>query len=122
MVPGHEIAGTVTEIGIDVTKFKLGDRVGVGCFLDSCGQCEPCLAGEKQFCDHGAVMTYNSKDYDGKFTYGGYSTHIVVKQDYVLRLPEAIAFETAAPLLCAHITTHGLTLSGNVMNLLTRAS
>ena len=106
MVPGHEIAGIVTEIGADVTKFRVGDRVGVGCFVDSCGQCEPCLAGEEQFCDQGAVMTYNSNDYDGEITYGGYSTHIVVKQDYVLRIPEAIAFETAAPLLCAGITTY----------------
>lgn len=106
MVPGHEIAGIVTEIGADVTKFRVGDRVGVGCFVDSCGQCEPCLAGEEQFCDQGAVMTYNSNDYDGEITYGGYSTHIVVKQDYVLRIPEAIAFESAAPLLCAGITTY----------------
>ena len=106
MVPGHEIAGIVTEIGKNVTKFKVGDRVGVGCFVDSCGQCEPCRTGEEQFCDQGAVMTYNSKDYDGEITYGGYSTHIVVKQDYVLHIPEVIAFETAAPLLCAGITTY----------------
>ena len=106
MVPGHEIAGIVTEIGAEVTKFKVGDRVGVGCFVDSCGRCEPCRAGEEQFCDQGAVMTYNSKDHDGEITYGGYSTHIVVKQDYVLRIPQAIVFETAAPLLCAGITTY----------------
>ncbi|WP_022870986.1 NAD(P)-dependent alcohol dehydrogenase [Yaniella halotolerans] len=106
MVPGHEIAGIVTEAGPSVTKFAVGDRVGVGCFVDSCGQCGPCQAGEEQFCEQGAVMTYNSKDYESEVTYGGYSTHIVVKQDYVLRIPEGIAFETAAPLLCAGITTY----------------
>ena len=106
MVPGHEIAGVVAEVGSQVTKFKVGDQVGVGCFVDSCGQCDPCLAGEEQFCEQGAVMTYNSKDYDGEVTYGGYSTQIVVKQDYVLRIPETLAIETAAPLLCAGITTY----------------
>lgn len=106
MVPGHEIAGIVTEVGSDVTKFSVGDRVGVGCFVDSCGTCHACRADEEQFCDQGAVMTYNGKDYDGQVTYGGYSTHIVVKDDYVLSIPEAIPFETAAPLLCAGITTY----------------
>src|SRR5699024_11352161 len=103
---GHEIAGSVTESGAELTKFTVGDRVGVGCFVDSCGRCEPCRAGEEQFCDQGAVMTYNSKDHDGEITYGGYSTHIGVKQGYVLRIPQAIVFETAAPLLCAGITTY----------------
>lgn len=106
MVPGHEIAGHVTEVGSEVTDFTVGDRVGVGCFVDSCGQCEGCLAGEEQFCDHGAVMTYNSRDYDGEPTYGGYSTRIVVKDDYVLRIPDALSLASAAPLLCAGITTY----------------
>ncbi|NWN88086.1 MAG: NAD(P)-dependent alcohol dehydrogenase [Micrococcaceae bacterium] len=106
MVPGHEIAGIVTEVGSDVTKFKVGDRAGVGCFVDSCGTCDPCRAGEEQFCEKGAVMTYNATDYDGDVTYGGYSTHIVVKQDYVLNIPDSLALESAAPLLCAGITTY----------------
>ncbi|GAA2043452.1 formaldehyde dehydrogenase AdhA [Yaniella flava] len=106
MVPGHEIAGIVTEVGSDVTKFKVGDRAGVGCFVDSCGTCGPCRAGEEQFCEQGAVMTYNSTDYDGDVTYGGYSTHIVVKQDYVLHIPDSLALDSAAPLLCAGITTY----------------
>lgn len=106
MVPGHEIAGIVTDVGSEVTKFTVGDRAGVGCFVDSCGKCEPCQAGEEQFCEKGAVMTYNAKDYDGEVTYGGYSTHIVVKQDYVLNIPAALSLETAAPLLCAGITTY----------------
>lgn len=106
MVPGHEIAGIVTEIGAGVTAFNVGDRVGVGCFVDSCRQCEHCLAGEEQFCDQGAVMTYNAHDYNGDVTYGGYSTHIVVKDDYVLRIPDELSLESAAPLLCAGITTY----------------
>jgi len=106
MVPGHEIAGHVTEIGSEVTDFAVGDRVGVGCFVDSCGQCEGCLAGEEQFCDQGTVMTYNSRDYEGEPTYGGYSTHIVVKDDYVLQIPDVLSLASAAPLLCAGITTY----------------
>lgn len=106
MVPGHEIAGIVTEVGAAVTKFTVGDRVGVGCFVDSCGQCEPCRAGEEQFCENGAVMTYNSRDYDEAMTYGGYSTHIVVNSDYVLRIPNELELDSAAPLLCAGITTY----------------
>lgn len=73
MVPGHEIAGVVEAVGAEVTKFAVGDRVGVGCFVDSCGECEYCLSGEEQFCTKGVVQTYNSLDYDGNPTYGGYS-------------------------------------------------
>src|SRR6478752_4022645 len=90
MVPGHEIAGVVTEVGADVTKHAVGDRVGIGCFVDSCRECENCLAGEEQFCLKGNVATYNGRAYDGTDTYGGYSTQIVADEDYVLRIPDGI--------------------------------
>ena len=105
MVPGHEISGIVTEVGSAVTTFKPGDRVGVGCFVDSCGVCDACRSGEEQFCNH-KTMTHNSKDGDGNITYGGYSTHIVVRQPYVLRIPDTLSLKAAAPLLCAGITTY----------------
>lgn len=103
---GHEIAGTVTEVGAGVTRHRVGDRVGVGCLVNSCRECENCLAGEEQFCLNGNVGTYGSTDRDGTVTQGGYSTHVVVDEDFVLRLPESIPFEKAAPLLCAGITTY----------------
>ncbi len=106
MVPGHEIAGIVREVGEDVTKHAVGDRVGIGCFVDSCRECENCLAGEEQFCLKGNVATYNGRHYDGTDTYGGYSTQIVADENYVLRIPEGISLDTAAPLLCAGITTY----------------
>ncbi|WP_394277522.1 NAD(P)-dependent alcohol dehydrogenase [Luteococcus sp.] len=109
LVPGHELAGIVTQVGSEVTKFKEGDKVGVGCFVDSCGQCEYCQQGTEQFCtstDRPVVMTYASVGRDGKPTAGGYSQGITVEQDYVLRIPESIPFEKAAPLLCAGITTY----------------
>jgi uncharacterized zinc-type alcohol dehydrogenase-like protein len=106
MVPGHEIAGIVTEVGADVTKHAVGDRVGIGCFVDSCRECENCLAGEEQFCLKGNVATYNGRQYDGSETYGGYSTRIVADENYVLRIPDGIPLDTAAPLLCAGITTY----------------
>ena len=106
MVPGHEIAGIVREIGSDVTKHTVGDRVGIGCFVDSCRECENCLAGEEQFCLKGNVATYNGRQYDGTPTYGGYSTQIVADENYVLRIPDGIPLDTAAPLLCAGITTY----------------
>ncbi|GAA2342280.1 NAD(P)-dependent alcohol dehydrogenase [Streptomyces violaceusniger] len=106
MVPGHEIAGVVAEVGPAVTKYAVGDRVGVGCFVDSCRECENCLAGEEHFCLKGEVQTYNGKEYDGAPTYGGYSTHIVVDENYVLRIPEGISLDVAAPLLCAGITLY----------------
>ncbi|MGE2730904.1 NAD(P)-dependent alcohol dehydrogenase [Mycolicibacterium vaccae] len=105
LVPGHEIAGVVTEIGSEVTKFKVGDRVGVGCFVDSCRECAQCRAGEEQYCAAGMVATYNAVDRDGTTTQGGYSGAIVVDENYVLRIPDAIALDKAAPLLCAGITT-----------------
>ncbi|MGE2734430.1 NAD(P)-dependent alcohol dehydrogenase [Mycolicibacterium vaccae] len=105
LVPGHEIAGVVTEIGSEVTKFKVGDRVGVGCFVDSCRECAQCRAGEEQYCAAGMVATYNAVDRDGTTTQGGYSGAIVVDENYVLRIPDAIPLDKAAPLLCAGVTT-----------------
>ncbi|WP_339229430.1 NAD(P)-dependent alcohol dehydrogenase [Oceanobacillus sp. FSL K6-2867] len=106
LVPGHEIAGIVTNIGSEVTKYKIGDRVGVGCMVDSCGECENCLKGEEQYCLNGKIDTYAAVDKYGDHTQGGYSTHIVVSEDFVLRIPESIDLAVAAPLLCAGITTY----------------
>jgi uncharacterized zinc-type alcohol dehydrogenase-like protein len=106
LVPGHEIAGTVEEVGTGVTRYTVGDRVGVGCMVDSCRECENCAAGEEQYCSNGAVFTYNDKGKDGRPTEGGYSTHIVVDQDFVLAIPEGIGLDVAAPLLCAGITLY----------------
>jgi uncharacterized zinc-type alcohol dehydrogenase-like protein len=107
MVPGHEIAGIVTEVGSEVTKHQVGDRVGVGCFVDSCRECEQCRAGEEQYCTNpGMVGTYNGVGRDGRRTQGGYSGAIVVDENYVLRIPHNIALDAAAPLLCAGITLY----------------
>ncbi|WP_031052456.1 NAD(P)-dependent alcohol dehydrogenase [Streptomyces sp. NRRL F-5702] len=106
MVPGHEIAGIVAETGPGVTAFKVGDRVGVGCMVDSCGQCDACRAGREQHCAEGNTQTYNALDRSGEPTYGGYSTHIVVRDAFVVSIPEGIALDEAAPLLCAGITTY----------------
>ncbi|MEI6833778.1 MAG: NAD(P)-dependent alcohol dehydrogenase [bacterium] len=107
MVPGHEIAGVVTSVGSSVSKFKPGDRVGVGCFVDSCRKCHSCSKGEEQYCQEGMTGTYNSYERDGKTpTYGGYSNHIVVDENYVLRMPENIPLDKGAPLLCAGITLY----------------
>ncbi|MDQ0950024.1 putative zinc-type alcohol dehydrogenase-like protein [Streptomyces phaeochromogenes] len=106
MVPGHEIAGIVTEVGPGVTKFAVGDRVGVGCMVDSCRECENCKAGLEQYCTQGNVGTYNAVGKDGEVTYGGYSTHIVVDEAFTVRIPEGLALDEAAPLLCAGITTY----------------
>jgi uncharacterized zinc-type alcohol dehydrogenase-like protein len=107
VVPGHEIAGVVTEIGSAVTKFAVGDRVGVGCFVDSCRECKNCLAGVEQYCTGGGMVgTYNGVGKDGQPTQGGYSGSIVVDENYVLTIPAAIPLDAAAPLLCAGITTY----------------
>ena len=103
---GHEIAGVVAEVGGEVGRHAVGDRVGVGCLVNSCRECTSCLAGSEQYCLNGAIGTYGAKDVDGTITQGGYSTSIVVTEDFVLRIPEAIPFEKAAPLLCAGITTY----------------
>lgn len=107
-VPGHEIAGIVAAVGPEVTKHRVGDRVGVGCMVDSCGVCGPCLANEEQYCDNGATMTYDtevdSSIQPGGYTMGGYSTQVVVTENFVLSIPEGIGLDVAAPLLCAGIT------------------
>jgi uncharacterized zinc-type alcohol dehydrogenase-like protein len=107
MVPGHEIVGTVVKTGENVSKWKVGDTVGVGCFIDSCHECNACKDGEEQFCEAGMTPTYNGYEQDGKtLTYGGYSTCITVSEDYVLRIPAGLPLERVAPLLCAGITTY----------------
>src|SRR4051812_2552359 len=105
-VPGHEIAGIVAEVGADVTAFAPGDRVGVGCMVNSCRECENCRAGLEQYCLAGNTQTYGSIDRDGTITHGGYSDHVVVDQDFVLRIPDGLSLDAAAPLLCAGITTY----------------
>ncbi|WP_068266356.1 NAD(P)-dependent alcohol dehydrogenase [Janibacter limosus] len=104
LVVGHEIAGTVAEVGSAVTKHQVGDRVGVGCLVNSCGECDACTAGTEQFCPD-AIGTYNATDRDGSITQGGYSTQIVVTEDFALKIPDGIDLDVAAPLLCAGITT-----------------
>ncbi len=107
MVPGHEIVGTVSKVGSEVSKWSAGDTVGVGCFVDSCRKCEACRDDEEQFCEKGMSVTYNGYEQDGKTpTYGGYSTRITVNEDYVLRIPPGMELERVAPLLCAGITTY----------------
>jgi uncharacterized zinc-type alcohol dehydrogenase-like protein len=103
---GHEIVGEVVEVGDQVRKHAVGDRVGVGCMVNSCRECDNCRAGEEQYCLNGNIGTYASVDRDGTITQGGYSTHVVVDEDFVLRVPESIPYEAAAPLLCAGITTY----------------
>lgn len=106
-VPGHEIAGRVVSVGRDVKKFKEGDLAAVGCLVDSDRVCGNCRMNLEQFCDQGATFTYNSKDpHTGGITYGGYSKSIVVDQDFVLRLSDKLDMASAAPLLCAGITTY----------------
>jgi uncharacterized zinc-type alcohol dehydrogenase-like protein len=106
-VPGHEIVGKVIQVGKKVKKFKAGDTVGVGCMVDSCGKCAPCKANEEQFCEKSSVFTYNSNEYDGKsYTMGGYSTHITVKEKFVLKIQKGLPLDRVAPLLCAGITTY----------------
>ncbi|QLJ04665.1 NAD(P)-dependent alcohol dehydrogenase [Streptomyces sp. NEAU-sy36] len=106
VVPGHEIVGIVTEAGSAVTRHRVGDRVGVGCMVNSCGECANCQAGDEQYCVKGMVPTYAGTDRDGTTTQGGYSTHVVVDADYVLSVPESLDAAAAAPLLCAGITTY----------------
>src|SRR4051794_12118243 len=106
VVPGHEIVGTVAEAGSAVTRHQVGDRVGVGCMVNSCGECANCRNGDEQYCLQGMVPTYAGTDRDGTTTQGGYSTHVVVDADYVLRVPDGIDAAAAAPLLCAGITTY----------------
>jgi alcohol dehydrogenase (NADP+) len=107
MVPGHEIVGRVTKTGDRVTKFNTGELVGVGCFVDSCRDCAQCKAGQEQYCEKGMSPTYNGYEQDRKTpTFGGYSTQIVVDENYILRVSPKLALEGVAPLLCAGITTY----------------
>ncbi|WP_349829131.1 NAD(P)-dependent alcohol dehydrogenase [Brevibacterium litoralis] len=114
LAPGHEIIGIVSEVGADVTKAKVGDRVGVGCLVDSCMECEYCLAGDQHYCENGAVGTYNAIDlHDGTVTQGGYSTHVPVREDFVIQIPEGMDPAAATPLLCAGITTYSPLVNWN---------
>jgi uncharacterized zinc-type alcohol dehydrogenase-like protein len=107
MVPGHEVAGRVTRAGSKARKFKVGDVVGVGCFVDSCRVCSSCKEGEEQFCEKHLVFSYNNTEMDGKTpTFGGYSNQMVVDENYVVRIPSSLPLAAAAPLLCAGITTY----------------
>ncbi|GAA1487370.1 NAD(P)-dependent alcohol dehydrogenase [Brachybacterium sacelli] len=103
---GHEIAGVVEAVGEEVTDWAVGDRVGVGCLVDSCGTCVECRAGQEQNCLSGNVGTYNAPDVDGSITQGGYAQKVVVNERFVCRIPDQLDFDVAAPLLCAGITTY----------------
>jgi len=106
LVPGHEIVGRVIDTGSAVSAYKIGDQVGVGCMVDSCQQCDQCHQGEEQYCREGMTGTYGSPDrISGEITQGGYSKHIVVREEFVLRIPQALDMSRAAPILCAGITT-----------------
>ena len=107
MVPGHEIAGVVSAVGSEVSKFTVGDHAGVGCFVDSCRECENCKQGLEQYCTGHLSVTYNGREADKETpTYGGYSQAIVVDENYALHIPENLALDIAAPLLCAGITLY----------------
>ncbi len=106
MVPGHEIAGVVSAVGSKVTKHKVGDKVGVGCFVDSCRTCTECQRGLEQYCSVQTIWTYNGRDKEGNPTYGGYSDRIVVDENYVLHMPNNLPLDACAPLLCAGITLY----------------
>jgi uncharacterized zinc-type alcohol dehydrogenase-like protein len=105
IVPGHEIVGRVAQAGASVTGFKVGDTVGVGCFVGSCGTCAACKRGLEQYCEKGAVGTYNAVDASGEKTYGGYSQRIVVDERFLVRVAAKERLDAVAPLLCAGITT-----------------
>lgn len=106
MVPGHEIIGRVSKVGGKVSRFKTGDLVGVGCFVDSCRTCGSCKEGLEQYCDNGMTGTYNARDKQGQLTFGGYSERITVDENYVLRVPGNLDIAATAPLLCAGITLY----------------
>jgi uncharacterized zinc-type alcohol dehydrogenase-like protein len=114
-VPGHEIVGRVIEIGSEVTRHAIGDAVAVGCIVDSCGHCDQCVGHEEQMCREGVTLTYNGHDrITDDLTYGGYSKHVVVRQDFVLAIPDGLDIARAAPLLCAGITTYSPLRTWNV--------
>ncbi|MFE3828489.1 NAD(P)-dependent alcohol dehydrogenase [Streptomyces sp. NPDC059092] len=106
LVPGHEIAGTVSAVGGEVRKFAVGDRAGIGCMVDSCRECDNCAAGLEQYCRRGHVKTYNAIGRDGRPNHGGYSEKIVVDERYAVRIPDTLPLENSASLLCAGITMY----------------
>ncbi|MBS44112.1 MAG: hydroxyacid dehydrogenase [Nocardioides sp.] len=109
LTPGHEILGTVVEVGDEVTTHAVGDVVGVGCFVDSCMECAPCKDGEEQYCEKGGVQTYGAVGYDGEVTQGGYSGQVVVRDHFVVKIPDSFTedeYAAVTPLLCAGITTY----------------
>ena len=106
LVPGHEIAGIVTKVGSEVTRCSVGDKAGVGCMGGSCGECEQCRAGNEQFCDNPSALWTYGPDAEGNPTAGGYAQGFTVREDFACRIPDSIPFETAAPLMCAGITTY----------------
>lgn len=115
LIPGHEIIGRVLEVGPDVTKFKVGQHVAVGCMVDSCQECDQCDQGEEQYCRHGMTATYGMPDrVSGETTQGGYSKHIVVREEFVLYVPDQLDLSKAAPILCAGITTYSPLRTWNV--------
>ena len=115
VVPGHEIVGRVLEVGSGVTKYKVGDNVAVGCMVDSCLSCDQCHHGEEQFCREGMVGTYSGQDrISGELTQGGYSKHIVVREEFVLNVPKGLDLAKCAPILCAGITTYSPLRTWNV--------
>ncbi|OMP01629.1 Alcohol dehydrogenase superfamily, zinc-type [Corchorus olitorius] len=105
LVPGHEIVGEVTEVGSKVQKFKVGDRVGVGCMVGSCHSCDSCTNNLENYCPK-MILTYGAKYYDGTITYGGYSDTMVADEHFIVRIPENLPLDAAAPLLCAGITVY----------------
>ena len=106
LVPGHEIVGRVSAIGSDVSKFRVGDNVAIGTIVDSCMKCDRCRRNEEQMCREGVTITYNGQDrVTGDITFGGFSKHIIAREDFVLRVPDGLDLTRAAPLLCAGITT-----------------
>ena len=115
IVPGHEIVGRVIDVGSSVTRYKKGDHVAVGCMVDSCQQCDQCRKGEEQLCREGNTQTYNSRDrISCEPTYGGYSKHLIVREEFVLRVPDGLDLSRAAPLLCAGVTTYSPLRTWNV--------
>lgn len=115
LVPGHEIVGVVKATGSGVTKYQIGDNVAVGCMVDSCMQCDQCTHGEEQFCRQGMTPTYGVPDrVTGEITQGGYSKHIVVREEFVLKIPDGMDLSRTAPILCAGITTYSPLKTWNV--------
>lgn len=115
-LPGHEIVGRVTGVGSEVSRYKVGDAVAVGCMVDACMTCDQCRKGEEQLCREGNTNTYNGRDrVTGENTLGGYSKHLVVREDFVLRVPESLDLSKVAPLLCAGITTYSPLRTWNVV-------